>query len=341
MKKVISLFLCFSVLFSSVSSFGSPAATACTATGEGTPPTALKIWLNSIATIYNIFPIKIGGVTILSFKGLEDFSGVSSAPLCVCNDPLPRLGIKVSLWEPIAFLETTLIPGCYPSLGFPVILPGQRSALGFGSPRSGTGKGLHSYNFHFISFNPFKVLGLFLDFVCLEKGGVEILYPSEIDPLWNNDVWGAILSPEAILVANPIAQMACTADAVATSSGFSIDFLWWCVGSWGSLYPFTANATTSDEPSGAALIATRAVAKLHRQFILWGSVGDTGLCGMYPMPIMMKSQYSLLPLHPVLRHTRVPIGRSSVLWAEGQEVPFVNKHNIVYMLYRKRDCCAF
>ena len=339
MKRFLAVFLAGLMSFHSVS-LSSPATAVCTASGEGTPATAAKIWTTAIATIYNVFPIRIGGVTIMTFAGLEDFSLTSNVPVCVCTDPFPRVGIKFSMWEPIGYLESTSMPGCFPSLGLSIPFPTPRGQMGFGSSAS-EDTGIHSYNFHFIRFHPFYMLNMFMDFVCLEGEPLDVGYSTEVDPLWNNDIWAGVLNPEAILVANPIAQMACIADAAASSAGFPLDFLWWCMGSWGSLYPFTANSSQADSPSGAFAIATRGVAKLHRQLLLWGSVGDVALCGRYPMPIMMKSQYSLLPLHPVPFPLRVPIGRTSILWGEGQETPFVNKHNWVMMLYRKRDCCAF
>lgn len=343
MRKFVSVFLFLSLLVSPLSYGGSPAVEMCEATGEGNIKTAVKIWLTALKTIYNIFPIKIGGITIISFKGLEDYTATSSTPICICNDPFPRIGIKVSLWEPIAFLEATAIPSCYPSLGFPIPLPTKYAHFAFGANDSGGDdvSNHHSFQFHYIKFPLFAILELFMDFICLEKGGLDVAYPSEVDPLWQSDEWSQILNPEAILVANPIAQAACMADSGAANLGFPLDFLWWCVGSWGSLYPFTKTSTQVTNLSSSMLVSTRAVAKLHRELLLWGSVGEAGLCGMYPMPIMRKSQYSLLPVHPVLHPVRIPIGRSEFLWGEGKEVPFVNHHVYVNVLYRKRDCCAF
>ena len=338
MKRILLPFL-ITILFIT-SSFSSPAA-FCTGSGEGTPGTAFKIWKTAISTIYNVFPIKIGGVTIATFAGLEDFTVTSLSPVCVCPNPFPRIGLKLSMWEPKAFLEVTNIPGCFPSLGFGVTLPTPRGQFGFGSSAGGD-EGTHSYNFHYIKVNPLLLLELFQDFVCMSKGSsYDIGWITEVDPTWNSDRWVGILNPEAILVANPIAQMACILDAGASTLGFPLDFLFWCAGSWGSIYPFSANSNQADEPSGAFLIATRSIAKLHRQLMLWGGVGDTALCQEYPMPIMMKSQYSLLPVYPVPFPTRIPIGRTTLLWATGQETPVVNKHNWVMVLYRKRDCCAF
>ena len=330
-------------LGTALKSFSSPSTAACISTGEGTPATAVKVWTTAIATIYNIFPIRIGGVKIGGFGGLEDYSSVSNTPVCLCMDPFPRIGLKISLWEPIAFLEATRIPSCSPSLGMALPLPSPTAQTGFGGEDSAgeDQSNFHSYQFHYVKFHPFAILNLFLDFICLEKSGLDVAYMSELDPLWQSDVWAAVLNPEAILVANPVAQMSCMADSAAATMGFPLDFLWWCLGTWGSLYPLTKNVSQGINLTSQMAVSTRAVAKLHKQLILWGSVGESGLCGMYPMLVMRKSQYSLLPLHPVSHPKRMPIGRSVMLWGEGKEVPFINHHVYVNMLYRKRDCCAF
>lgn len=343
LRRTLSVFLTVVLAISSYVR-ASPASAMCVASGEGTPATAVKVWTTAISTIYNIFPIKIGGVTIVSFSGLEDFSSVGNMPVCICTDPLPRIGIKVSLWEPIAFIETTKIPSCFPSLGMSVPLPSAQGQTGFGGQDEGPDDSAnhHTYQVHWIKFPVFSVLELFLDFVCLEKGGVDLSYIAEVDPLWQNDVWASILNPEAILVSNPIAQMACMADSAAANLGFPLDFLWWCLGSWGSLYPFTKSYSQGSNLTAQMGVSVRMIAKLHRQMMLWGSVGEAGLCGMYPMPILRKSQYSLLPLHPVPNPVRVPIGRSEMIqWGSGKEAPLVNHHVYVNAVYRKRDCCAF
>jgi conjugal transfer pilus assembly protein TraU len=319
-----------------------PAMAACASTGEGTFKTALKIWKTSIATIHNIFPIKVGGITVATFKGLEDIDFTNS-PVCVCTDPFPRIGIRVSLWEPIALIEVTKIPSCFPTFGASIPLPGKYAQFAFGGQDSGGDDAAnhHSYQFHYIKFPIFAVLGMFLDFLCLDSDDLDLGFISEVDPLWQSDVWSAVFSPEAILVANPIAQFACMADAAASNLGFPLDFLWWCMGSWGSLYPYAKSSSQVTNLSSSMAISTRAVAKMHRMFVLKGSVGSDALCNLYPMPVMRKSQYSLLPIHPVPSWNRIPIGRSETLWGSGKEVPFVNHHVYVNVLYRKRDCCAF
>lgn len=313
---------------------------------EAGPHTSSRIFFTAVATIYNIFPIKIGNVPMVSFAGVEDFTAVDTSPVCVCAVPLPRVGIKVSLWEPIAIIEPVKIPWCTPTLPTPGGLKVPFNMLAIGGDNAGKGqqgdKGLRSLQAHYYRFLPWALLELFLDFVCLEtRAPWDIAYMTEVDPLWNNDKLASLLGPEVALVANPIAQYACSVDALTSAAGFPIDFLWWCMGSWGSLYPMAGNISLDAVQTSAGLTA-RMIFKLHRELILWGSVGEAGLCGKYPMPIMRKSQYSIFPIYPIPHPFRFPIGRSgSFLWGFGKDVPVVNRHNWAYMIYRKRDCCAF
>jgi len=192
----------------------------------------------------------------------------------------------------------------------------------------------------------YKELGLIdylADFICLSgDGGMDIGYVTELDPLWQNDIWASIVGPEAYLVANPVAQTACMADAVSSAAGFPLDPLWWCIGSWGSAFPMTQNVkdyTTPMETQGA--ITARMLMKMHRQLMLWGSIGEAGLCQSYPMPVMRKSQYGIFPVYPFLGWPyRIPIGRSGLIWDRGMDNP-ANMQVGAWMIYRKRDCCAF
>lgn len=337
------------ILFLVSVSFANPVASAVgKAVCEAGPDTSMRIVLKSIMTIYNVFPIRIGNVPIMSFKGLEDYVATSSLPVCICKDPFPRIGIKISLWEPIAIIEPVKIPWCTPTLPIPGGLTGKIpfNALAVGADNAGKSqqgdKGLRSLQVHYYRYLPWALLEMFLDFVCLEtRAPWDIAYMTEVDPLWNNDMLASILGPEAILVANPIAQFACSIDAIASSVGFPLDFLFWCMGSWGSMYPMSENISL-DAVQVSAGLTTRMIYKLHRELVLWGSVGEAGLCGRYPMPIMRKSQYGIFPIYPIPHPYRFPIGRTGfALWGFGKDAPVVNKHNWAYMIYRKRDCCAF
>ncbi|SSI84884.1 putative TraU protein [Klebsiella pneumoniae] len=95
---------------------------------------------------------------------------------------------------------------------------------------------------------------------------MDIAYLSEIDPTWVDSSLTTILNPEAILFANPIAQGACAADALASAFHMPLDVLFWCGGSHGSLYPFNGQVSNESSPlQSSVLVSERMAFKLHRQ----------------------------------------------------------------------------
>jgi len=310
---------------------------------NSSPTGALEVWLRALKTAYNVFPIRIGTVQVGPSFGLGDYASVSS-PICLCfENNLPRLGITVSLWEPLAFVEVVKDPFCMPSLGLELKLDGRFKVNRWSSSlSSGKGSERATFDAHYVKANPLVWIGVLTDFVCMQTGGFDVGYLTELDPLWHNDVWASVLNPEALLVANPVAQMACSADAVAANSGdFPLDVLWWCQGSWGGTYPLTKHSQATNPLNAQGAVVGHLLLKLHRQLMLPGTVGSQALCSPYPMPLWRKSQYSLYPLYPFLFPKRFSVGKSNLLWGWGMNAPFSGAENSVWMIYRKRNCCAF
>lgn len=324
------------------------AASASLAEGEtvlacgATSADAQLIFSLSVSTLYNMFPIKIGETTIIA--GGEDTPSGNVSPVCYCPIPIPpyyRMGIVVSFWEPIALLEAVALPGCSPALGqtLPVGSTGAFS-IGGHTSHEPTHPG-ESLQFHWITNPVYYMLNDTANTHCVTKGsGLDLAYLTEYDPLWQNDSWAMQIHPEVLLFANPLAQFACMADAIASAAGFPLTPLFWCAGSWGSVYPFSKNASL-DHPSSSALITARAIYKMHRETILWGSTGvNVAMCAQHPMPIWLKHQYGIFPLYPVLWPYRIPIGRTGMIWSAGEDAPGISKHVDVWAIYRKRTCCV-
>lgn len=337
--KLISLSLLAAILMTATPAKANPASAASCAVATKGMTSAIQVLTLSLVSIYNVLPIKIGGIPILPSGSAEDITTINDFPICFCLLPLPRFGIKVSLWEPIALVEPVAIPFCTPTLGVGLPISVGFGALSFGQSDAETTKHTKTYQVHYIKYPLFKLLQLFMDFVCLAPdGSVDYLYISELDPLWQNDIWAAFLAPESFLVANPIAELACIVDAVTANFGFPLDPLWWCLGSWNGTFPMTqTNKGTSSMGAQGAVIA-RMIMKLHRQLILWQTVGEVGLCMPVPMPIMRKSMYGIFPIYPHFWPFRIPIGRSDLIWGALQETP-LNMHAGDWVVYRKRDCC--
>ncbi len=289
-----------------------------------------------------IFPMTIGGTTLLS-DGQEDTANPSS-PVCYCSNP-PRIGLSIGFWEPARLVDVTRTPFCMVGLGGIQLDPGidvpRGAQVGHDSQTRDSFYQVHWYA------NPILTwLEVLLDFPCLEKGSLDLVYLTEVDPLWADDELTAILNPEAVLFANPLAKAACAADCVAATAGFPLASLFWCAGCQGSIYPMDGHvATHIGGVQASTLLAQRMAAKMHRQLATWGASGNAGLCGYYPQPIMDKTQYKMQMVYPVPNTQKdggtccQPFGRSTIVWGAGKEFPVAGE-DFAYQIFRKRNCCA-
>ena len=214
-----------------------------------------------------MYPIKIGGKAITSPGVLEDVPDQTSSAVCSCPLPGPpwvRVGITLGYWEPAAYIETVKSPWCLPALGFS--LHGANMGLMAGT-NSSAGYGGVSHTFahsHYFRYPIFSIMGIMTDISCAEAGDFSPLQMTEMAPFLNDDMMMAFSYPEAVLLGNPIAQMACIADSVAANAGYPLAPLFWCMGSWGSAYPLTNNISNSSLVEANAGIAARTIYRLSR-----------------------------------------------------------------------------
>ena len=223
-------------------------------------------------------------------------------------------------------------------MGFGLTTSG--GTLGGTSGDDGSGNQSTFYQAHYYIFPIYALLELLTDFICLQMTGFDMAYLTEVDPLWNNDTLSAIINPEALLFGNPVANLACMADAVTSAVFEPLDALFWCKGSWGNAYPLTGQTGGDGYVEGSASVAASLIYKLHRQLVLWGSWGQAGLCGYYPAPIWRKSAYRLQIVTPIPSVYATTIGTTGTIWSFGKNPPFVGD-NFSYLLFKKRECCAF
>jgi conjugal transfer pilus assembly protein TraU len=201
------------------------------------------------------------------------------------------------------------------------------------------------YQAHYYVYPLFYLLELLGDFICFEQASFDLAYMTEIDPTWNDDTLAALVYPETVVFDFPLAQVACAADCVAATAALPLDQLFWCAGCNGSMYPMTGNIGNSDTmDQSMRLAAERMVFKMHRTALAWGTMGDQGLCGKYIMPIMRKQQYRLQMVNPVAattgRYACQPPGGSTAVQLTSHTYPVVGE-DVGYLLWRKRNCCAF
>lgn len=296
-----------------------------------------------------MFPVKIGAVTMFNGDGTSGEAppgeGVD-VPGCVCGGPPPTTGLTVAFWEPARLVETVKDAYCFPSLGTSMTSPGGLDALSSGSHRSHSGSDgqtFASQQVHWYVFPVWTMMNLFGDFPCIEKAPFDVEM-TEIDPLWNDDVLGFFLNPEALLFGNPVTQLACMADSVAAAAGKPIDALFWCLGSWGGAYPFTGSTTVSDPITYNAQFAARMLAKLSRELLVWDTALKKCSATGELAPIINKSHYRLQLAKPRVGADCIPIGQPSFLWGAGKNPPMGAGNNapdnFLWVLNRARTCCV-
>lgn len=293
------------------------------------------------------FPIELGQLTLLdgSPKATPEVSEKDlPSPICTCPGMPPKVGISFSFWEPLRLVEVARQPFCFSSLGGLQVDPGL-SVFGGAVDAIASGENTSFYHVHYYLYPLLYWLEILEESSgCVSKETFDLAYLSEVDPTWNDDELSAILNPEVLLYANPIAQVACTADCAKASIGLGFDALYWCSGCQGSVFPLTGHVGAHVSGVQASLLLTsRVLFRMHRTGTLTGSMGQKALCHTFYQPIWRKAQYRTQMVYPIPGMSKEPfpcnpLGRSSVPWEAGREFP-VKGENFTYLIWRKRSCC--
>ncbi|HCR2979559.1 conjugal transfer pilus assembly protein TraU [Serratia marcescens] len=298
-------------------------------------------WVNPITDVCwkCMFPMSLGS-TQVSKGSLPDTENPSS-PIQLCPAPPPifqRLGIAIGFWEPFAMTDVTRAPGCMVNMGgFTIPIP--KVGTGAGTKTANDNPGTF-YHVHWYKYPLISWLNIITSVGCMQGGEYDIAYLSELDPMWKDDMLALFTNPEAMLVGNPVAQMACAADAVAAEVHKPLDALFWCAGGHGSMYPFSGNLyTESSGLNSGVLLSERMNFKLHRQGMIWDTVGaNKAVCFEYPTVIMPKSRYRYQMVNTIPDANQChPLGRSVMRWQVGKEMPNSRK-NYGYLIWKKRNC---
>ncbi|CAO94962.1 conjugal transfer pilus assembly protein TraU [Erwinia tasmaniensis] len=324
---------CFMLMFS----MQSQAASVDKAGAEGR-------WVNPITdTCWRcIFPLSIGSIQVgKGGNGLSDTNNPSS-PIQLCPvGILYRIGLAIGYWEPFAVTDVTRVPGNMVNMGGIQINLG-KVGMGKGgqSDQGAEGAGAF-YHVHWYKYPLIEWLNIIMSAGCLQGGDMDIAYMSEVDPMWSDSTLSLLINPEAALFGNLIAQSACALDAVSSSvAGYPLAPLFWCAGAQGSMYPFTGFVSNEFSPLEASvLLSERMDAKLHREGIVWDSIGvNTSVCYEYPSPIIPKDRYRYQMVNMIPdAHQCHAFGSTTQLWGSYHNLP-TSKKNFGYLIWRKRNC---
>lgn len=304
-------------------------------------------WVNPITDVCwkCLFPLSIAGVKVADPNKDKATPLGSKQFFCHCADS-GQVGIPIGFWEPFRMADVTYKPFCMVNLGGMDLKVKMRVPDGtIGLKQGGkTARKTAFYHVHWYVYPLLVWMNLVTDLACMTPEEFDIAYMTEFDPLWNDDDLSLWLNPEVALFANPISQLACAADCAAASLGKPINSLFWCAGCQGGVYPLTGTLTFYNSGVDAStLLVEKFIFKLHRELLLWGTMGKKGMCRQYPMPWWRKDQYKMQMTYPrVEKNSKLacnPLGRSTFIWGANKEYP-IKGEDFGYLIWRRRDCCV-
>jgi conjugal transfer pilus assembly protein TraU len=292
----------------------------------------------------NIFPITIAGVPLGAGTNPMNPLMAAMPPVCVCPTILgiPFVGIGVTYWQPTYLAEIEHRPGCLSSLGGINVLPGYSMLQSEQTVNhENRGKSTNRMQVHFYTYPLFGMLEMMKSVSCNNPSGFNLGYVTEVDPLWQDDLWGAVFAPESAVFANPIAQMACAVDAVSASAGYPQDALFWCSGSMGGVYPLTGNSQHSGDPFTLNnQVMSKFLARHHRMGLQWQTIGPTAICSSHPNPVWVKSQYRFNQVAPIPRKGRaVAPGDNGKLFQFPPVTNLPTQEQTVNLIWQGQQCC--
>ena len=370
-KRWPALIVVLSVAYASCLAQTSPPAEPIESAAKLMCPDA-RIWGSALVTDICwscLFPIRIMGAVQMGDGNVPP--DASDEAMCICdgNGGVPDIGFVLGMWSPVALIELVRKPYCSPSLAGTTIRESFRS-WGMKDGSDGGSASNQFLNFHYFSFPLYEILELLLAPECNAGGfsDFDLLYMSEIDPTWNEDELAIFTQPEVAVAANPLLQATCPADCAASTFSGPVDRMWWCAGCWGSMYPFTGNVPSGGSPPRvSSLLATRALAALHRRGLAWRTAGNDVVCGGDIYPMIPKQQYRMSMMFPVAEANNAVrglasatssdtgnpqiddyewtqkcchnIGVPTMLWGEWRNIPATGE-DFVYLLWRWTDCCV-
>jgi len=291
-----------------------------------------------------IFPIKVAGATLGGSGDIPD-GAADKEFYCICDgdDGLAIVGLPMGFWEPARLIEFQTTPGCSSVLGgikFPMDKL-FRGTIGNLSETADSSMGSF-YHYHYYAFPLLMMMEMFTNKGCNADGymDLDLMYLSELDPSWNNSELAFFLNPEAALVSNPVATVACAADAAAAMAGDTLNDMFWCAGTWGTIYPLSGhNSQSSGILQDTSLNKIKTIAALHRRGLAWRTMGNDAMCRGVIDPTFDKEMYKYTIVHanPETQSAHVT-GAPVMQWGANRLIPGTADMPI-YMSWRWVDCC--
>lgn len=289
----------------------------------------------------NVFPITVFGVR-LGPNILKDPPYMYEPAVCVCPSifgiPLP--GIGVTYWQPLYLAEIERTPGCLSTLGGVNVLPGFEMLGNHSNSSSDNQQTVNRMQVHQYEYPLFAMMDLFTSFTCTKFTGFSVGLLTE--PLYNfqDDTWGVVFTPEAVLFADPVMQLAGPVDAVASEFSFPLDFLHWVAGSWGSVYPFTLNAPQANTDwSSNNLVLAKAIAWQARVGMMWTTIGPTAMCFPHPSPVWIKSQFRFNQVHPFYKVGKAVVTGASPVGTFPPVESYPTHESTAFLIWQGAQCC--
>jgi conjugal transfer pilus assembly protein TraU len=132
-----------------------------------------------------MFPITLGGMPLVKGSPSRPDTPNPRRVICTCQKgPIPQIGVPVSFWEAVRVTEVTRTPWCMITLGGIQIMD-----LGtqlHGTVKSNKGHRMRSsaYNVHYITYPALNIMGVLMDWLCLENSGA-----GDMNRILNNDMF--------------------------------------------------------------------------------------------------------------------------------------------------------
>ncbi|GLR63950.1 TraU family protein [Marinospirillum insulare] len=311
-----------------------------------------SVW-NPITTNWNnALPITTAGVS--SGGGHANPAGMKTMPaICFCKiipPGIPIPGIGITYWEPMYIAEVTNMPGCLSSMGGISVLPpimasplASSGSFAGGDDGDGGSEGnLLNMQVHWYEYPLFAILDVMGSALCQSGvSGFAFGGMTEVMPFWQNEILAAIMYPLTLLVANPVADLACIADVMASATRNPLDSLFWCAGNQGNLFP--PIGWNSNLENGIAdtnlLFLGRFMSTYANSGALLTTIGAGAVCHSHYSPYLTRSQFRFEPIQPVASNRTATLGMNTQLWSSTPPLNIGDRIDNNFLIWQGRQCC--